>query len=210
MESWAIPQHNTDGQARNMALLRAAATLCFVGFFCAGEITIPSASAFDQSVHLSLGDVAIDSGTLPAIIKVHLKRSKCDQLRKGVDVFIGRSDCPPCPVSETLRYVSLRGPAPGPFFLFSDGTPLTKAMFVSRVRHALAKCGVNPEEYAGHSFRIGAATAAAGRGLEDSTIRLLGRWNSDTFLRYVRAPREQLAAYSKDLLCPQAERPGPT
>ena len=61
-----------------------------------------------------------------------------------------------------------------------------------RVREALTELGFNPEEFAGHSFRIGAATAAAQAGIEDSVIRAIGRWKSDAFLRYVRTPRDLL------------------
>lgn len=39
-------------------LLWAAATVCFFGFFRAGEITVPSASAFDSTSHLAWGDVS--------------------------------------------------------------------------------------------------------------------------------------------------------
>ena len=46
------------------------------------------------------------------------------------------------------------------------------------------------------SFRIGAATAAAQAGVEDSVIQLLGRWSSAAFLAYIRTPREDLARYS--------------
>ena len=46
------------------------------------------------------------------------------------------------------------------------------------VKEALDVAGVESGQYSGHSFRIGAATTAAARGLEDSTVRTLGRWKS--------------------------------
>ena len=49
-------------------------------------------------------------------------------------------------------------------------------------------CGLNPTQYKGHSFRIGAATLAAESGLSDAQIRLLGRWKSDSFRKYIRSP----------------------
>ena len=77
-----------------------------------------------------------------------------------------------------------------------DGTPLTKARFVVRIREALVRAGVPEQHYSGHSFRIGAATVAAQAGLPDSTIQALGRWSSAAFLRYIWTPRDQLAQYT--------------
>ena len=72
-----------------------------------------------------------------------------------------------------------RGSGPGPFFRFSNGSPLTRESFVTKVRDALLVAGIeNPSHYAGHSFRIGAATTAAAAGVEDSIIKTLGRWES--------------------------------
>ena len=134
------------------------------------------------------------------MVCIRLKQSKCDQFGKGVDIFVGRIYTDICPVTEILQYVALHGPAPGLLFIFDDGPPLTKAVFIKRVREALVSMGLNPQDYAGHSFRIGAATTAAQVGLEDSVIRSLGRWNSDAFYRYIRTPQEQLATYSQALV----------
>ena len=61
--------------------------------------------------------------------------------------------------------------------MFSNGSFLTKQRFVTKVREALQKTGLEEAKYNGHSFRIGAATIAAAKGLEDSIIKTLGRWH---------------------------------
>ncbi len=60
-------------------------------------------------------------------------------------------------------------------FRFQDGRFLTRERFVASVRRALERAGLNYKAYAGHSFRSGAATTAARCGVNDSTIKLLGR-----------------------------------
>ena len=180
-------------------MLWAAAVMCFFGFFRAGELTIPNLSAYDKSIHLSWGDVTVDNTLQPRMLKVTLKRSKTDQLGKGVDVFIGKTDCPLCPIAAVLAYMVARGSHHGPFFKFADGRALTKPKFTHHIRLALQAVGLPYNNFTGHSFRSGAATAAASAGIEDSTIRTLGRWSSSAFLVYIRTPREQLAQFSRAL-----------
>ena len=175
-------------------LLWAAAATCFFGFFRAGEITVPSPTAFDARFHLAWGDVAASQDN--RMLRVYLKRSKTDQLMRGTEVFIGATGDDLCPVRAIQEYVSRRGSAPGAFFKSAEGTPLSKSRFVGLVRSALTRAGVPIDGYSGHSFRIGAATAAAQAGIPDSVIQALGRWSSQAFLRYIRTPRENLAQHS--------------
>ena len=168
-------------------------------FFCSGEITVPSVSAFSPNRHLCWGDVSVDSRDTPTMLRVHLKVSKCDQFGQGVDVFIGRTEDELCPVVAVLNYIVQRGEQPEPFFHFGDRTPLTKARFTTKVRDALAAVGVECTSYSGHSFRIGAATTAAMAGVADLVIQSLGRWSSTAFLGYIHTSREQLAGVARVL-----------
>ena len=107
-----------------------------------------------------------------------------------------RGSCDLCPVAAVLNYMVQRGSAPGPFFRFANGNYLTRERFVTAMRTALAAAGINPSHYAGHSFRIGAATIAAQQGIQDSLIKTLGRWESSAYTVYIRTPRETLCAVS--------------
>ena len=191
---WMAPPARDDD-----CMMWAAAAACFFGFFRAGELTVPTATAFDAAVHLAWGDVAVDEADPPAMVRVFLKRSKTDQFGRGVEVFLGATGDDICPVAAIRAYANRRGAIAGPFFRCVDGSPLTKARFVDGVRRALTLAGIPSVGYFGHSFRIGAATAAARAGVQDSVIQALGRWSSPAFLRYIRTPRESLATHTRTI-----------
>lgn len=100
-------------------------------------------------------------------------------------VHLGSTDSPLCPVTALL---ASRQNSSGPLFRASEGQPLTKAAFVQKIRETLSQLGLPAEQFAGHSFGIGAATAAAQAGIEDSVIEALGQWSMLAFLLYVRTP----------------------
>jgi len=177
----------------------AVASSAFFGFFRLGELLCNSAGEFNEATCLAWGDVAVDSQTAPTMIQFHLKRSKCDQLGTGADVVVGATGEELCPVSAVVDYLRLRGARKGAFFLSPDGSVVLKSWFIEQIRSILASIGAPHHQYAGHSFRIGAATTAALAGVEDSTIQALGRWHSSAFLRYVRIPKERLAHVSRTL-----------
>ena len=181
------------------ALVWAIACSAFFGFFRLGELLPESATAFNPQTNLSWGDVAVDSQQSPKMVRIHLKKSKCDQFGAGVDVILGRTGQILCPVTALLTFIAVRGDSPGAFFLDSNACPVTKAWFVVQIRESLNRVGLPQHQYAGHSFRIGAATTAALAGIEDSTIQTLGRWHSAAFLQYIRMPGERLAALASVL-----------
>ena len=174
--------------------------MCFFGFLRAGEVVVPSDKGFDAAVHLTYADVRTDNYESPKLLEIKIKASKTDPFRKGVTVYIGRTGEKLCPVAATLSYMVMRGPGEGPLFTFSDGKFLTRERFVSSVRGALTKAGINPSDYAGHSFRIGAATTAAQKGVQDSLIKTLGRWESSAYTVYIRTPRDALCKVAKTLV----------
>ncbi len=188
---WNPRAHEAD-----VVMLWAACCLAFFGFMRIGELTVPSDDGYDASGHLSWGDVLVDDPAHPSRIEVRIKASKTDPFRQGISIFIGRVASDLCPVAAMLAYLVVRGKSAGPLFRFIDGKPLTRQRLVTAVKVALEEAGVEPGQYSGHSFRIGAATTAAARGLEDSTVRTLGRWKSLAYLEYIKIPRAQLASYT--------------
>jgi len=72
------------------------------------------------------------------------------------------------------------------------------------LREALTGIGEDPLKYGGYSFGIGAATVAAEQGINDATIKLLGRWRSLAYQRYISTPTSSLASYSQTLIKPSS------
>ena len=166
-------------------MIWAASLTCFFGFLRSGEITVPSLSGYDPSVHLNYNDILVD---YPCIIKVCIKASKTDPFRQGVDINLGKTGHLLCSFKNTLLPVVLKKA----FFCLPS-------KFVARFRQLVQQAGFDSSVYSGHSFRIGAATTTAANGVEDSTIQTLGRWKSSAYLSYVRIPPENLASLSRSL-----------
>lgn len=181
------------------AMLWGASCMCFFGFLRSGEVTAPSETGYDPDLHLSFGDVRVDNYVQPKYIEVHLKASKTDPFRKGVTVYIGATNSDICPVAAVLSYLVRRGSDKGPLFMFSDKRLLTRDRFVKSLREGLREAGIKEDNYAGHSFRIGAATTAAICGLPDSLIQTLGRWQSSAYTVYIRTPVQTFCEVSNRL-----------
>jgi len=156
----------------------ATLAACF-GLLRVSEFTCPS-QCFDSCVHLAVSNVTFKNDFTMLYLKI--KARKTDPFRTGVIIrlaAINNHDL--CPVQAMRRYLSHRGRSPGPLFVFSDGTFLTRRYLVAFLRMVLS----NIENINTHSFRIGGTSAAMAAGASD-LIRIVGRWSSDCYNRYIR------------------------
>ena len=96
-----------------------------------------------------------------SFMTVRIKQSKTDPFRRGVQINIGRTGGPLCPLAAVLAYMATRKRDEGPFFKFSNGLALTRARFGASMREVLQEVGIDHSRHSGHSFQIRAATTAA-------------------------------------------------
>ena len=116
-----------------------------------------------------------------------MKQSKTDQKGQGVLFYTGHSlhvVCAVCAVKSNLHLQKQRldWAASHPLFRLTSGSAMTRRNLADFVSSLLRLLG------SGHSFRIGGATSASVAGLNDYEIKLIGRWSSDCYKRYIRSP----------------------
>ena len=180
-------------------MLWAAFLTCFYGFMRSGELYGQESDSNDQTAYLNYEDVTVDDITNPQRVKLLLRKSKTDVFRQGTTIHIGRTEDELCPVAALLSWMICRGNNPGPLFLFVSGKVLTRSMFVNKLQEAMTEVRMDAEGFSSHSFRSGAATTAATRGLTDSQIKQLGCWKSAAYLRFIKPTPQHLASLSKTL-----------
>ena len=167
-----------EGQAYEARLLWAACYLGFIAFLRAGEF-ISTATQATASL-LTVADITVNSRETPSFLRVFLRRSKTDPFGNRIALYVGRTYHPICLVTAVLSFVARRPHLQGPLFIHEAGSPLTRSHLVKQVRQALSQKGIDVSKYSGHSFRIGAATTAA--GIPETTIKMLGRWESTAYI----------------------------
>ena len=140
-------------------LIWATMTLAFFGFLRLGELTCNS--KFDPTIHLTLASITFSSAVgaeTPEFMTLLIKESKTDPFRLGHTITIGSTMSDICPVKAIKSYLAVRLNAQGPLLVHASGKPLTKQTLINETRKLLIKSGFKASNYAGHSYRIGAAT----------------------------------------------------
>ena len=179
---------------KDKLMVWAACTTAFFGFLRSSEFCSSSTTSFDPQTTLLVKDLAISSG----IVSLHIKASKSDPFRDGHDIHLAPSHTSVCPVRALQTHLPNCASKDKPLFTFSDGTYLTRSTITGILRQCFSQ-GASSQNISSHSFRIGAATTAAAANIPDWLIKVLGRWSSNCFERYIRTPSNVLNRVPKIL-----------
>jgi hypothetical protein len=166
----------------NSDLMSAMYLLAFHAFLRIGEITVnQSKSSNPNLIQLHQISLSNDQAVLTFSAFKH-------HHGPPVTLVIQSHHSSACPVSHLCRYITVRGPSAGPLFQFPNGTPVSRNFFLKQLSASLAWSNCSSQFIKSHSFRIGAATAAAASGHSEESIQRMGRWKSTAFKKYIRIP----------------------
>ena len=157
-------------------MITAAFSLAFHGFLHCEELT---SSIKWQYIKIDIERQCLDAW---------LQWSKTDPSGKGTTITVGaNSDLWICPVGKVIEYIQIFRSTESTVFVHHNGALLTRAALTTELRRLLPLCGVtNSDDYASHSFCIGAATSAAMAGVPEYLIRHMVRRCGAVALDYVR------------------------
>lgn len=166
------------------ALFKAMYLFAFNTFARIGEITSTSANSVRNIIQFHDVDI-INTDNSPTSITVTFRHYKHSKGKPHVISF-SHGYTKVSPIQANMEYLAYRGRYPGPFFTLPNGQPVPRSLFDDQLRKSLQFCGLDSSRYKSHSFRIGKATDCALRGLSDAYICSAGRWNSNSFRKYIR------------------------
>ncbi len=181
----------------NSLMLWAACCTGYFGFMRSGEFT--SCQANQGSSTLQTSEVAMDSHSNPTVIRLFLRKAKTDPFGKGVYIYLGKTSKPVCLVMVLRKYLAIRPSHQGALFIWKDGSSHSQSQLVRELRQILKSANIDHSAYSGHSFRIGAVTSAARAGVPAHATKMLGRWESEAYILYIRTPRETLSSISTQI-----------
>ena len=182
--------HNNQDQL----MLWAAFTTAFFGFLRSSEFCCPTQNSFDPRTTLLVEDVSLG----PSVATINLKVSKTDPFRNGQLVRLAATKGSICPHRALMKHLRNGQPRNSPLFRFSNGSYLTRQTLTRELNNLVPATG-QKSSFTSHSFRIGAATTAAAANIPDWLIKVLGRWSSDCYQRYINTPLEVIDSIPKKL-----------
>ena len=179
------------------AAVWACLTTCFYAAARVGELTVPRLTSFDPAYHITPSNLRteINRDSLEATV-LHIPHTKAAPM-EGEDIFWSRQNGPTDPYEAMDIHFRVNRPSSRDhlfsYTLKGARRPLTKQAFVKRLALAARAAGLDPLQ--GHGIRIGATLHYLTLGMPMEAMKVMGRWGSDAFLRYLRKHAQILTPY---------------
>ena len=144
-----VKDQGSTGQGYESTMIWAACCTGFFGFLRCGEFMLPDATTFDNTTHLAVSNISVDSDH-----DSHPYQKIQDRpIRGGGNcIYLGKTSAAICPVTAMLGYLAIRPEGQGrSLFVTNDRKPVTKRQFIQKV---LGDAGIDASGYKSHSFRI--------------------------------------------------------
>ena len=155
-------------------LIRAMFALAFFAALTVGEMTITAGKSSTNLLLLRQVFFLKDSADSIMGIKLSMQNYKHNDTSRSTNIIVYK-DKPVCAVILLLDYLNARGRNAGPLICWPNNTAITRSYFTQCLSQALSFLGLDTKLYKSHSFRIGAASWAATKGMSDAQIHMFGQ-----------------------------------
>lgn len=180
------------------AAVAACATTAFWGQCRLGEL-LPSSASVSLLTLFPIRSGFKKSLRNPLSCVLHLPRTKTHH--HGQEVVLVDQHTKINPIATLMGHLRVNN-IPDDAHLFSymsphGVTPLTKSLFLRRCNEIWHLLGY--PRTTGHCFRIGGTTELLVAGTPPDVVKVMGRWSSDSFLRYWRSLDDIAPQYIRHL-----------
>lgn len=165
-------------------LLKAVFTFMYAFCTRVGEVSVSNGTR-NNVIHLSDVQV-VEDPRLGRLLWVTFRNFKHNKNSAPHVIKVKATGGMTCPVDNLLNYLGARPSGEGPLFLGSSGKGINSSFVSANLSRALIWAGEDQTLFGTHSFRIGRCSDLAKDGASAETIRVIGRFHSDAYLKYVR------------------------
>ena len=179
------------------AAVAACATTAFWGQSRLGELLARSQSCFSTTSTPARANLHCSKNDKSSYI-LHIPRTKTSH--RGENIILVQQSGITDSIYLLMRHLKINTLNPlYPLFCYHSSTGLrvlTKRSFLGRCNTIWLSQGY--PSVTGHSFRIGGTTEFLLAGVPPDVVKTMGRWKSDSFLRYWRCLEKVAPLYAKN------------
>ena len=199
MKLWRARIRASNEKEETQRLIWSVSTLAFYGAFRIHELVSKTESTFDPDNTLLTENLKMVGEAGNRWLEITLKCPKEKKAGRPTIIDVFETGGPLCPVMAYLKWTELNKPDLGmPLFREKNGTPMTGRRINTLLKTLLQEySSFETGTISSHSFRSGIVSILGSKGFSDEEIKLVGRWSSRAFIRYMKLPRTQQAAIAK-------------